>query len=155
MAKGPVSPPQITNKKARYNYEIIDQWEAGISLTGSEVKSLRSGKASLDEAYAVVRDNEVFLVGCNISPYPMAGYAQHKPTRERKLLLHRREIRRLVTKVTQKGLTLVPLKLFFNDRGLVKVIVALARGKTHSDKRADMRKRDDQRDMDRALRRRR
>lgn len=155
MAKGPASPPQIVNKKARYDYEVLDQLEAGIALTGSEVKSLRSGKASLNEAYAVVRDNEVFLVGCNISPYPMAGYAQHKPTRERKLLLHRREIRKLVGKVTQKGLTLVPLKLFFNDRGLVKVQLALVRGKTHSDKRADIRKRDDQREMQRAMRRRR
>ena len=153
MAKRPPPTPQIKNKKARFNFEILEQAEAGISLTGSEVKSLRSGKASLEEAYAVIRDGEAFLRDCNISPYPQAGYAQHKPTRERKLLLHRREIRKLFNKVTQKGLTLIPLKMYFNDRGLVKVLIGLARGKKLHDKRQDLKKRDDQRAMARALRR--
>ena len=154
MAKRPPPTPQIKNKKARFNFEILEQAEAGISLTGSEVKSLRSGKASLEEAFAVIRDGEAFLRDCNISPYPQAGYAQHKPTRERKLLLHKREIRKLFNKVTQKGLTLVPLRMYFNDRGLVKVLIGLVRGKKLHDKRQDLKKRDDQRAMARALRRR-
>ena len=154
MAKRPPPTPQIKNKKARFNFEILEQAEAGISLTGSEVKSLRSGKASLEEAFAVIRDGEAFLRDCNISPYPQAGYAQHKPTRERKLLLHKREIRKLFNKVTQKGLTLIPLKLYFNDRGIVKILIGLARGKKLHDKRQDLKKRDDQRAMARALRRR-
>lgn len=129
--------------------------EAGIALTGSEVKSLRAGRASIEEAYAHIRDGELFLLDCNIAPYPMAGYAQHKPTRERKLLVHRRQIRRWAAKVTQKGLTIVPVALRFNERGLVKVDLALARGKTHADKRQDIRQRDEQRDIDRDLRRRR
>ncbi len=114
MAKGPQkSPPSIANKKARFNFEILEKIEAGISLTGSEVKSLRSGKASLEEAFAVIRGGEAFLRSCNISPYPQAGYAQHEPTRDRKLLMHRRELQKWNDKVTQKGLTLVPLKLYF------------------------------------------
>ncbi len=155
MAKRPSAPPRIHNKKARYNFELLDEVEAGIALTGSEVKSLRDGKASLDEAYALIRGGEMFLIGCNIAPYPMAGYAQHKPTRERKLLLHAREIRKWATKVTQRGLTIVPVTLYFNDRGRVKVALALARGKTHGDKREDLRRRDDAREMERAQRRRR
>ena len=154
MAKRPPPTPQIKNKKARFNFEILEQAEAGISLTGSEVKSLRSGKASLEEAFAVIRDGEAFLRDCNISPYPQAGYAQHKPTRERKLLLHKREIRKLFNKVTQKGLTLIPLKLYFNDRGIVKILIGLARGKKLHDKRQDLKKRDDQRAMARAQRER-
>ena len=153
MAKGPPPTPQIKNKKARFNFEILEQAEAGISLTGSEVKSLRAGKASLEEAFAIIRDGEAFLRDCNISPYPQAGYAQHKPTRERKLLLHKREIRKLFNKVTQKGLTLIPLKMYFNDRGLVKVLIGLVRGKKLHDKRQDLKKRDDQRAMERAQRR--
>lgn len=153
MGKGPTEPPQIKNKKARFKFEIVEKLEAGISLTGSEVKSLRSGKASLDEAYAVIREGEVFLRDCNISPYPMAGYAQHKPTRERKLLLHRRQIKKWANKVTLRGLTLVPLKLYFNDRGLAKIMIALAKGKTMSDKRGDIKARDEKRDIDRTLKR--
>lgn len=155
MAKGPPPTPKITNKKVRYNFEVLETLEAGVALTGSEVKSLRAGAASLDEAYAFIHDGELFLRDCNISPYPMAGYAQHKPTRERKLLLHRREIRKWQSKVTQRGLTIVPLALYFNDRGMVKVGLALARGKTHADKRATLKQRADHRDMDRELRRRR
>ena len=154
MAKGPPAPPKILNKKVRYNFEILDKLEAGIALTGSEVKSLRSGKASLEEAYAYIRAGEMYLIDCNISPYPMAGYAQHKPTRERKLLLHRREIRKWEAKVAQRGLTIVPTALYFNEHGKVKLLLALARGKTHADKRATLRQRADARDMDREMRRR-
>ena len=144
--------PVIRNKKARVNYEVLEQVEAGIALTGSEVKSLRNGKASLEEAYAVIRDGEVFLRSCNISPYPQAGYAQHEPTRERKLLLHRREIRKLAGKVTQKGLTLVPLKMYFNERGIVKVLIGLVRGKKLHDKRETIKRRDQQREIARLTR---
>ena len=154
MGKGPPPTPEIRNKKARFNFEILEKLEAGIALTGSEVKSLRDGRASLEEAFAVIRDGEAFLRDCNISPYPQAGYAQHKPTRERRLLLHRREIRKLFNKVTQKGLTLIPLKMYFNDRGLVKVLIGLARGKKLHDKRETIKRREDQRAMARAMRRR-
>ncbi|MFH1747553.1 MAG: SsrA-binding protein SmpB [Planctomycetota bacterium] len=154
MAKDPPPTPKIRNKKARFDFEIIEKLEAGIALTGSEVKSLRNGKASIEEAFAVIRGSEIYLRGCNISPYPQAGYAQHEPTRERKLLLHRRQIRKWSNKVTQRGLTLVPLELYFNERGIVKIMVGLARGKTHSDKRADLKKREHQREIDRAMKNR-
>lgn len=154
MAKVPPPAPRIQNRKARFNFEIIETLEAGIALTGSEVKSLRAGQAKLDEAYAFIRDNEISLLDCNIAPYPMAGYAQHKPTRERKLLLHRREIRKWEAKVTQKGLTIVPLSIHFNERGLAKVTLGLAKGKTHGDKRSDIRERETKREMDRAMKRR-
>ncbi len=155
MAKGPPPSPKIGNKKVRYNFEVLETVEAGVALTGSEVKSLRAGHASLDEAFAYIREGEMFLIDCNISPYPMAGYAQHKPTRQRKLLLHRREILKWEAKVTLRGLTIVPTAMYFNEKGRVKVALALARGKTHADKRATLKKRADQRDMDRELRRRR
>jgi SsrA-binding protein len=154
MAKRPPASPRILNKKVRYNFEVLETVEAGIALTGSEVKSLRAGKVSLEEAYAFIRGGEIFLRDCNISPYPMAGYAQHQPTRERKLLLHRREIRRWEGKVVQRGLTVVPLALYFSERGLAKVSLALARGKTHADRRDAIRRRDERRDTERELRRR-
>ncbi len=154
MAKGPSSTPVIHNKKAAFNFEILEKLEAGIALTGSEVKSLRDGRASLDEAFAMIRDGEVYLRGCNISPYPMAGYAQHQPTRERKLLLHARQIHKWESKVVLRGLTLIPLSIYFSERGLVKVSLALARGKTHSDKRETLKKREQMREIDRAMKRR-
>ncbi|MFO0840407.1 MAG: SsrA-binding protein SmpB [Phycisphaerae bacterium] len=154
MGKGLPPPPRIQNKKARFDFELLEHLTAGIALTGSEVKSLRAGKASLDEAYGYVERGEAYLRDCNISPYPMAGYAQHVPTRPRKLLLKRSEIRKLEAKVTQRGWTLVPLALYFNERGLVKVDIALARGKTHGDKRASLKERDVVREIDRAMRRR-
>jgi SsrA-binding protein len=154
MAKGPSSTPVIHNKKAAFDFEILEKLEAGIALTGSEVKSLRDGRASLDESFAMIRGGEVFLRGCNISPYPMAGYAQHHPTRERKLLLHTRQIRKWESKVVLRGLTLVPLAIYFSERGLVKVTLALARGQTHSDKRANLKKREQLREMERAMKRR-
>lgn len=154
MARSPQKlTPRIVNKKARFDFELLEKYEAGIALTGSEVKSLRAGKASLEGAYAFVRDGELWLLDCHIAPYPQAGYAQHLPTRERKLLLHRREIRRLESRVTQKGLTVVPLAMYFNDRGLVKVQLALARGKTHADKRAALKEREQRREIERTLRR--
>jgi len=145
---------RIQNRKALRNFHIIEKVECGLHLTGTEVKSLRAGQAKIDEAYARVRDGEVFLVGATISPYPQAGAAmQHEPTRDRKLLLHRRQIELLEVHVRQKGKTLVPLAVYFK-RGFAKCDLGVATGKREFDKRDDLRKRDQQREMDRAMRRR-
>lgn len=141
------------NKRARHDYHIIDTWEAGIVLTGSEVKSLRNGKANISDAYGIVKDGEVQLLNLHISPYEQASYFNHEPTRTRKLLLHRKEIRKLIGSVERQGLTLVPLELYFK-RGKAKVAIGLGRGKKLYDKRADEKRRDDERDMQRVVRRR-
>ncbi len=142
---------RIQNKKARYNYEVIERVETGIALTGTEVKSLRQGRASLEEAFARIADGEVFLYACRIDPYSHGNTMNHDPVRARKLLLHRREINKLAPKVILRGQTLVPLSIYFNDRGLAKVSLALVKGKTHRDKREDVKKRDHQREMARAM----
>lgn len=142
---------RIVNSKARFNYLFLERMEVGIALLGTEVKSLRAGDASLDEAFARIERGEVFLYGCHIKPYEQGNQNNHEPLRPRKLLLHRREIMRLLGKVTQRGLTLVPLKIYFNKRGLAKVELALAKGKTHVDKRHDIKKRDHEREMARAM----
>jgi SsrA-binding protein len=155
MAKPADSPPTTTvarNKRARHDYHILETWEAGVVLSGTEVKSLRQGKANLTDAYATVRDGEVFLLNLHISPYEQGNQFNHEPTRTRKLLLHRKEIRRLIGGVERQGLTLVPLELFFNARGKAKVTLALAKGKKQHDKRADERRREDEREMARAAR---
>jgi SsrA-binding protein len=136
-----------TNKKAYFNYEILETYEAGISLLGSEVKSIREGRISLKESYAEIKDGEVFLVNCHISPYEPANRFNHEPTRERKLLLHRREIKRMIGKVLEKGLTLVPTKVLINDKGKVKVEVSLAKGKRAYQKREIIKERDREREM--------
>jgi SsrA-binding protein len=139
------------NKRARFDYHILDTWEAGIVLTGSEVKSLRDGKASIADAYAIVKDGEVFLLNLHIAPYEKASHFNHEPARTRKLLLHRKEIRKLIGSVERKGLTLIPLELYFK-RGKAKVAIALGKGKQAYDKRADMKRKDDEREMQRAVR---
>jgi len=139
------------NRRARHDYQILDTWEAGIVLTGSEVKSLRNGKANISDAYGIVKEGEVYLLNLHVSPYEKASYFNHEPTRTRKLLLHRREIRRMIGAVERQGLTLVPLELYFK-RGIVKVALGLGRGKKLYDKRADEKRRDDERDMQRAVR---
>ena len=136
-----------TNKKASFNYELLEKFEAGISLRGTEVKSIRLGKVSLKESYAEIKKGEVFLVNCHISPYESASWFNHDPTRERKLLLHRREIKRLTGKIQEKGLTLIPTKVFFNDKGKVKIEVALAKGKRTYQKREVIRERDRDREL--------
>jgi SsrA-binding protein len=136
-----------TNKKASFNYELLEKFEAGISLRGTEVKSIRQGKVSLKESYAEIKKGEVFLVNCHISPYESASWFNHDPTRERKLLLHRREIKRLTGKIQEKGLTLIPTKVFFNDKGKVKLEVALAKGKRAYQKREVIRERDRDREL--------
>lgn len=142
-----------TNRRARRNYTIIDTFEAGMALLGSEVKSLRAGKMELKDSYGDVRRGEVFLVGAHISPYDFAHEGGHDPERDRKLLLHRREIDRIGGALAEKGLTLIPLQVYFKD-GKAKVEVALARGKTTVDKRQSLREREHAREMERAQRRR-
>jgi SsrA-binding protein len=139
------------NRKAFSSYEILEKFEAGIALQGTEVKSLRAGAVSLKEAYATIKGGEVYLVDCHIQPYDHGGYANHDPLRPRKLLLHRKEIRRLIGKVRERGLTLVPLSIYFNSRGLVKVQLGLCRGRKAHDKRAVIRERDMKREAERAL----
>lgn len=139
-----------THRRARFEYEILDTFEAGIALLGPEVKSLRAGRASLSEAYAVVRRGEMFLVNAHVAPYEQAARENPDPRRERKLLLHRDEIRRLAGRVAERGLTLVPLSLYFKD-GRAKLELALARGKRKYDKRETIRRREEQRETRRAL----
>ncbi|HEY8493175.1 MAG TPA: SsrA-binding protein SmpB [Myxococcota bacterium] len=142
------------NRRARHDYEILDTIETGIVLVGPEVKSLRQGKASLAEAYAVVRGGELWLVNAHVSPYEQAGRENPDPRRDRKLLAHRSEIARLAGQVAERGLTLVPLALYFKN-GRAKVELALARGKRRHDKRDAIREREQEREIERALRRRR
>jgi SsrA-binding protein len=137
------------NRKARHDYHLDEQFEAGMVLTGTEVKSLRMGRANLKDAYARVVNGEVFLYQMHISAYPFAYYDNHDPLRARKLLLHAHEIKRLYGKVNEKGYALVPLRIYFK-RGKVKVVIALARGKRSYDKREAIRKRDETRELDRA-----
>lgn len=136
------------NRKARHDYEILDTFEAGIVLLGTEVKSLREGRANLKDSYARMRDGELWLIGVHISPYAAGSYNNHEPERDRKLLLHRHELRRLIGKVEEAGLTLVPLRMYFK-RGVAKVELALARGKRKYDKRDAISKRDAQREISR------
>ena len=140
-----------TNRKARYEYEIFDTFEAGVALLGPEVKSLRAGRANLSDAYATIRGREVFLVGLHISPYPQAGRANPDPRRERKLLLHRAEIARLQGRVVERGFTLIPLQLYFKN-GRAKVELGLARGRRRHDKREAIRRRETDREMRRTMR---
>ena len=135
------------NKKATFNYEILETYEAGIALVGSEVKSIREGRVSLKESYAEIKDGEVFLVACHISPYEASNRFNHDPLRKRKLLLHRREIKRLTGKTLERGLTLVPTKILISDKGKVKVEIALAKGKRTYQKREAIRERDRDREM--------
>ena len=142
------------NRKARHNYHVLDTLECGIALVGSEVKSLRGGQLSLDEAYGRVEGDEVWLVGANIAEYSYSHALNHVPKRRRKLLLHRREIKKFAGQAYEKGLTLVPLKVYFKA-GRAKVLLGICRGKQSHDKRDSMKKRDAQRDIDRAMRRKR
>jgi SsrA-binding protein len=140
------------NRKARRNFEIEETFEAGMALQGSEVKSLRNGKANIAESYASVEDGEIFLVNANIPSYKQAGRFNHEPRRPRKLLLHKREIDKLIGAVQREGMTIVPLKLYFNERGIAKLDLAIARGKKLHDKRETEKKRDWQRQKARLMR---
>src|SRR5947207_5331968 len=140
------------NRKARFNYEIGEVFEAGIALTGSEVKSLRAGKASIGESYADGRGGDLWLVNANIAEYLQAGRFNHAPKRPRRLLLHRRQINKLSGAVAREGMTIVPLKLYFNEKGRAKIEIALARGKKLHDKRETEKKRSWERERGRLLR---
>lgn len=141
------------NKKAFFNYEILETYEAGVALVGSEVKSIREGRISLKESYAEIKEGEVFLVSCHVSPYEAANRFNHDPLRDRKLLLHRREIKRLTGKIKERGLTLVPTKVLINDKGKVKIELALAKGKRAYQKREAIRERDRDKEMQAELKR--
>ena len=143
------------NRRARHEYFIEETFEVGIALTGTEVKSLRLGKGNLQDSYAYISNNEAFLINCHISPYDFGNRNNHEPLRSRKLLMHREEIRKLFSKIREKGLTLVPLQMYFNERGKIKLEMALAKGKKLYDKRDSIAEKDASRDVERALRDRR
>ena len=138
------------NRKARHQYDILDQLDCGLVLQGSEVKSIRNGKISIDEAYVRLKDGELWLVGCNIAEYPQATVMNHEPLRQRKLLLHRKQIRKFAESASQKGLTLIPLSVYFS-RGNVKVNLAIGRGRKLHDKREKMKKKAAKQDIRREL----
>ncbi len=142
-----------TNRRARHDYQITETYEAGLVLTGSEVKSLRNGNANLKDAYVVFRDGEAWLVGAHIAPYSFSRDGGHEPERQRKLLLHKGEIERMAAKVAERGLTVVPLSLYFKE-GRAKLEVGLGRGKSRYDKRQTLKEKEQKREMDRAMRRR-
>ena len=142
------------NRRARFDYEILETWEAGIALTGTEVKSLRNGKAQITDAYGIMKDGEVWLLNLHIAPYEQGNRFNHEATRTRKLLLHSREIKRMIGAVERQGLTLVALEIYFK-RGRAKVRLGLGRGKKLHDKRADLKEKDDKREMARAVKVRR
>ena len=143
--------PIARHKRARFEYHILETYEAGIVLTGTEVKALRAGKATLTDAFGIVKDGEVFLLNLHIAPYEQGNVFNHEPTRTRKLLLHKKEVLKLIGSVERQGLTLIPLELYFKN-GKVKVSLALAKGKQLHDKREDLRRKDDEREMARAAR---
>lgn len=151
LPEGETRVPVARNPRATHDYHILDTWEAGLVLTGTEVKSLRQGKASIKEAFGLVRGGEVWLEGMNITPYEQGNRYNHPPVRPRKLLMHRREIERLVGAVQQKGLSLVPLEVYFR-KGHAKVVLALGRGKKMHDRREDLKRRIADREMARAVR---
>ena len=153
---GKKRPPDNTicrNRKASFRFQILEELECGISLLGTEVKSLRARDASLEEAYARIEGNELWLIKCHISAYKFGNTEDHDTLRRRKLLVHARELAKLRPKVEQRGLTLVPLRLYFNDRGIAKVTIGLARGKATRDKRQAIKAREHKREMERATRR--
>ena len=143
--------PAAVNKKAYRNFELIERYEAGLELLGSEVKSLRAAAADLDGSYARVENGQCWLIGAKIAQYQQAGPTSHDPTRKRKLLLHRAEIRRIRAKLEQRGFTFVPLRIYFSGRGLAKIELALARGKRQYDKRKAITERQQKKDVDRSM----
>lgn len=139
----------VRNRKALHDYHVLETWEAGLALVGTEVKSLRAGKGQLQDAYVDAVDGELWLRQAHISPYDFGSFTNHEPLRPRKLLLHRTEIRKLVSKVERKGLTVIPLALYLNDRGMVKVRIALCEGKQARSKKEALKERQAKREMDR------
>lgn len=148
--KGPPG-VQVKNKKAYHNYELIEKVEAGVVLLGTEVKSLRDNGGDLDGSYARITDDECWLIGCTIAPYAQASHNNHEPMRNRKLLLHKKQIAKIKIKLAQRGFTLVPLRIYFNSRGLAKVELALATGKRQYDKRQKIQQLEQKRDVERSM----
>ncbi|WP_022850783.1 SsrA-binding protein SmpB [Limisalsivibrio acetivorans] len=142
------------NKKAFHDYEIVEKFEAGIELRGTEVKSIRNGNVNLKDSFVKFLSNQAYLINCHISEYSQGNIANHEPTRSRRLLMHRKEIDKLMGKMQEKGLSVVPLAMYFNGRNLIKVEIALAKGKKVHDKRRSMREKDMNREMERALKNR-
>ena len=155
MSKGKGRKVVANNKKAFHDYFVEERYEAGIVLTGTEIKSIRNGKVSIKESYAKIQNGELILLGMNISPYEQGNRFNVEPLRPRKLLLHKKEIRKLIGYTSQQGYTLVPLRMYINERGLAKVEIAVARGKKNYDKRESIAKRDANRRMEQAMRRNR
>ena len=143
----------VRNKRATFEFEIIDRYVAGIMLRGSEIKSVREGKVSMNDAYCQFRDGELWIKNLNISEYKQVTVWQHEPLRMRKLLLSKKELGKLLAKVKERGFTIIPLRLFMNERGFAKIEIALARGKKVHDKRASIKEKDQKRDLDRSLQR--
>lgn len=141
--------PEIVNKKAKFNYEFIDSYKAGMVLTGTEIKSVKEGKVNLGDSFCYFRNGELWLKNLHISEYKNASYANHEPMRLRKLLLHKKELRKLEGNIKEKGLTIIPYKIFFSDRGVAKIEIALARGKKSFDKRESIKERDTQKEIQR------
>jgi SsrA-binding protein len=139
----------VRNRKAFHNFQVLDAWEAGIALLGTEVKSLRSGRGNLQDAFVDAISGELWLKQANISIYEFGNYANHDPLRPRKLLLHKEEMRRIIGKAERKGLTIIPLAIYLNSRGKIKVKIALAEGRSRGDKREMLKEREAKRDMDR------
>lgn len=146
--------PVSENRKARHRYEILDSIECGMMLMGSEVKSMREGKLSLDEAYIRVKDGALWLIGADVAHYNNAGMWNHDPRRPRKLLVHQREFQKFAGRAHERGLTLIPLRVYFNERGIAKCVMGLVKGKKLHDKRETLKKRDSDRGLQRAMRRR-
>lgn len=149
-----MSKANITNRKAYRDYEVLESWECGIELKGSEVKSLRAGKANMNDSFARLEKNEIILYNTHISPYEQASYLNVESTRPRRLLLHRSQIRKITGELSQKGLTLIPLKAYFNARGFVKIELALCKGKKLYDKRANIKRRESDLEMRRVIKNR-
>ena len=141
----------IKNKKASFNYEFIDTYTAGIMLTGTEIKSIRDGKVNFTDAYCFFIGHELWLKGLHISEYSYGSYNNHIPKRDRKLLLNKKELLKIKKKISEKGLTIIPTRMFINDRGLAKIVIAVARGKAQYDKRHNIKDRDNKRELDRYM----
>jgi SsrA-binding protein len=141
---------KIKNKRAAHEYLLLQEFTAGIQLTGTEIKSIREGKATLADSYCAFKGEELFVIHMHISEYTHGTYNNHEPKRDRKLLLNKRELKKLLGKVKEKGLTIIPTLLFINEKGLAKLTIALAKGKHHYDKRETLKKKDIQREMDRS-----
>lgn len=139
----------IKNKKAEFQYFLFDQYTAGLVLTGTEIKSIRDGKANLTDAYCVFKGTELFVINLHIAEYTFGTHYNHEPKRDRKLLLNRRELKKLLTKIKEKGFTIIPTRLYINENGLAKLDIALAKGKKMFDKRESIKQKDTQREMDR------